>query len=63
MYWATCGTSSTIRRRVWSGLDELDIGLDDTTLDGAGMPADGHPAGRSAMSTARSDPGPSAVRS
>jgi hypothetical protein len=31
MYCATCGTSSTIRSRVWSLLEPLDIGLDDTT--------------------------------
>jgi hypothetical protein len=32
MYWATWGTSSTIRRRVWSLLEPLDMGLDDTTV-------------------------------
>lgn len=31
MYWATWGTSSTIRRRVWSLLEPLDMGPDDTT--------------------------------
>src|SRR5688500_3263316 len=34
MYCATCGTSSTIRRRVWSLL-ELDMGFDDTTGPGS----------------------------
>ena len=38
MYCATCGTSSTIRSRVWSLLEPLDIGLDDTTRYGSGRP-------------------------
>ena len=41
MYCATCGTSSTISRRVWS----LDIGLDDTTGPSCAAPAR-RPVGR-----------------
>ena len=40
MYCATCGTSSTIRRRVWS-LSKLDMGLDDTTGPVGGHRPDG----------------------
>ena len=42
MYCATCGTSSTIRSRVWSLLEPLDIGLDDTTGYGSTGGAGAH---------------------